>query len=178
MLYLIALFLHVTGALMLAAAVTIEWLCVIGLRKAVSLDRARESLSTYSKLSMIGGIGTFLVLIPGIYMGVVAWPGAAWVAVGLVGLILIGAIGGIMTGRKMRRMKNDAAGAENLTPEFRRLTLDNSLVLSIRLRTMLVLGIVYMMTVKTAMTASVVVLLISIFLGVLPIGARAGHEKV
>ena len=177
MLYLIALFLHVTGVLMLAAAVAIEWLCVIGLRKAATIESARESLSIYSKLSMIGGIGMFLILIPGIYMGVVAWPNTAWVAIGFVGIILIGAIGGFMTGRKMRGMKNDAAGAVDMTPEFRKRTLDNSLVLSIRLRTMLLLGIVYMMTVKTAMTASVIVLVISILLGFFPIGPRAGHER-
>ena len=71
MLYLLALFLHVTGSLMLAAAIAIEWLSVVGLRKAASLDRARESLSIYSKLSMVGGIGMFLILIPGIYMAMI-----------------------------------------------------------------------------------------------------------
>ena len=177
MLYLVALFLHVTGALMLAGAMAIEWLSLIGLRKAASVDRARESLSIYSKLSMVGGIGMFLILIPGIYMGVVAWPNAAWVAIGFVGIILIGAIGGIMNGRKMRTMKEDASGLQDLTPEFRQRAADSSLVLSIRLRTMLLLGIVYMMTVKTAMAASVIVLIVSILLGFFPIGPRAGHER-
>lgn len=170
MLYLIALFLHVTGALMLAAAVGIEWLCVIGLRKAAAIESARESLSTYTKLSMIGGIGMFLILIPGIYMAVVAWHGAGWVAIGFLGIVLIGAIGGIMTGRKMRMMRNDASGLHDMTPEFKKRTLDNSLVLSIRLRTTLLIGLVYMMTVKTTMTGSAIVLLISIILGFVPVG--------
>lgn len=170
MLYLIALFLHIAGALMLAAAVAIEWLCVIGLRKAESVDRARESLSTYSKLNMVGGIGMFLLLIPGIYMAMIAWPNAAWVAVGFVGLIMIGAIGGVMTGKKMRGMKNDAVVAVDMTPEFRQRAADSSLVLSIRLRTMLLIGIVYIMTVKPTMSGSIIVMVISIVLGFLPIG--------
>ncbi len=177
MLYLIALFLHVTGALMLAGAMAIEWLCVTGLRKAASLDRARESLSVYSKLSMVGGIGMFLILIPGIYMAMIAWPNAAWVAVGFVGIILIGAIGGIMTGKKMRGMKKEAARTVDLTPEFRKRAADNSLVLSIRLRTMLLLGIVYMMTVKPAMIGSIIVMVISIVLGFVPVGPRAASER-
>ena len=177
MLYLIALFLHVTGALMLAAGVAIEWLSVIGLRKAASLDRARESLAIYSKLSMVGGIGMFLILIPGIYLAMIAWPNAAWVAVGFVGIILTGAIGGIMTGKKMRGMKNDAAGVVDMTPEFRKRTLDNSLVLSIRMRTTLLLRIVYMMTIKPTMSGSIIVMVISIVLGFLPIGPRAASER-
>lgn len=176
MLYLVALFLHVAGALMLAAAVGIEWLCVIGLRNAATVESARGSLSTYSKLGMIGGIGTFLILIPGIYMAAVAWHGAGWVAIGFLGLVLIGAIGGIMTGRKMRKMKNDAGGLRDMTSEFRKRTLDNLLVLSIRLRTMLLIGIVYMMTVKTSMSGSIIVLVISIVLGFLPLGPRASRE--
>jgi hypothetical protein len=142
------------------------------LRKAATIESVKGSLSTYSKLGMIGGIGMFLILIPGIYMAAVAWHSAGWVAVGLGGTIVIGAVGGIMTGRKMRGMKNDAAGAGDLTPEFRKRTLDNSLVLSIRMRTMLLLGIVYMMTVKPSLTGSVIILVISILLGFLPIGPR------
>lgn len=177
MLYLIALFLHVTGALMLAAAVAVEWLCVISLRKAATIESARGPLSTYSRLGMIGGIGMFLILIPGIYMAAVAWRDAGWVAVGFVGIVLIGAIGGIMTGRKMRKMKSDAAGINELTPEFRKRAGDNSLVLSIRLRTVILVGVVYMMTVKTSMTGSVIVLVISILIGFLPIGPRAVSER-
>ncbi len=177
MLYLLALFLHVTGSLMLAAAIAIEWLSVVGLRKAASLDRARESLSIYSKLSMVGGIGMFLILIPGIYMAMIAWPNAAWVAVAFVGLIMIGAIGGVMTGKKMRGLKNDASGGENLTPEFKERATDNSLVLSIRLRTTILIGIVYMMTVKPTMSGSIIVMLISIVFGFIPIGPRAAAER-
>lgn len=172
MLYLIALFLHVTGALMLAAAVAIEWLCVIGLRKAATIESANGSLSAYSKLGTIGGIAMVLILVPGIYMAAVAWRDAGWVAVGFLGIILIGAIGGIMTGRKMRKMRNDAGGLRQMTDEFMKRTTDNSLVLSLKLRTMILVGIVYMMTVKTTMTGSVVVLVISILLGFLPIGPR------
>ena len=177
MLYLIALFLHVTGALMLAAAVGIEWLCIGGLRKAATLENAKGALSTYSKLSMTGGIGMFLILIPGVYMAAVAWRDAGWVAIGFLGIVMIGAIGGIMTGRKMRSMKNDAGAAGSVTPELRKRMLDNSLVLSIRLRTFLLLGVVYMMTVKTAMSASVIVLIISILLGFVPIGLRTAPER-
>lgn len=126
---------------------------------------------------MIGGIGMILILVPGIYMMAVVWHNAAWIVIGFIDMVLIGAIGGIMTGRKMGRMKNDAGTSEDVTPELRKRMLDNSLVLSIRLRTFLLLGVVYMMTVKTTMSASVIVLIISILLGFVPIGPRTVSER-
>ncbi len=176
MLYLIALFLHVAGALILAAAVAVEWQCVTSMRKAVNLENVRDSLSTYSKVSMIGETALALILIPGIYMAAVAWRSAGWVAIGFLGVILIGAIGGTMTGRKMRQMRKEAGSLDSITPGLRKRTLDNSFVLSIRMRTMILLGIVYMMTVKPPLAGSFVALVVSVVLGFLPIGPRTGRE--
>lgn len=176
MLYLIALFLHVAGALMLAAAVAAEWVCVTSLRKTSTTETATQSLSAYAKASMTGEIALAVILIPGIYMAVVAWRTAAWVAVGFVALIIIGAIGGSMSGKRIRAMKDDAAKLGAMTPEFRKRTLDNSLILSIRLRTFIILGVVFMMTVKPTLAVSIIVLIISIIPGFLPIGPRTNHE--
>ncbi|MGF6848983.1 hypothetical protein QFZ51_004218 [Chitinophaga sp. W3I9] len=66
MLYKIALFLHITGALMVCAAIAIEWLCIIHFRKTASMDRIKESLFYYSKVGIMGDIGALLILIPGI----------------------------------------------------------------------------------------------------------------
>ncbi len=178
MLYLIALFLHVTGALMLAAAVATEWVCLAVLRKSSTSGNAADSLSTYAKASMTGEIGLVIILIPGIYMAAVAWRTAAWVAVGFVALIMIGAIGGAMSGKKIRAMKDDASKLRDITPEFRKRTLDNSLGLSIRLRTFIILGVVFMMTVKPTLAVSLIVLIISVILGFLPIGPRVSPEAV
>lgn len=176
MLYNIALFLHVAGAMMLAGAVAAESVCLRDLRKASSMGNTADSLSAYAKASMTGEIGLAVILVPGIYMAVVAWPTAGWVAVGFLALILIGAIGGSMTGKKIRVMKEEAAKTEDMTPEFRKRLLDGSFVLSIRLRTFIILGVVFIMTVKPSLAGSIITLVISIVLGFMPIGPRESQE--
>jgi|GEM_PF-4333499 len=68
MLYKIVLFLHVSGALLLFAAITIEWFFIMNIRKAGSLENIKGSLTLYSFFSKIGQISMILILFPGIYM--------------------------------------------------------------------------------------------------------------
>ena len=103
MLYKIALFLHVSGALMIGAALAIEWLWVINIRKADAMERIKELILNFSKVSRIGDIGAALVLLPGIFMMVTVWHDARWGVFGLVGFVLIAMIGGIVTGKKMKK---------------------------------------------------------------------------
>jgi hypothetical protein len=172
MLYKIALFLHVTGALMLCSAIAIEWLCIINLRKTDSLDRVKESLFYYSKLGIIGDIAAFLVLIPGIYMMVVVWGKASWGILGLFGLLLIGFIGGTMTGKKMKKIREIIKTENRSSKEVINILKDKSLWISIKLRTTILVGVVFLMTVKPELTGSIITIIVSIILGTLPLPGK------
>lgn len=169
MLYKIALFFHVIGALMLCAAIAIEWLCIVNLRKANTEGRIQESVSDYSKLSKIGGVVMALILIPGIYMMITTWRDASWIMISFLGIILMGTIGGVVTGRRMstlrKMIKNGSVGSAAL----KGLVNHNALWISLRMRTAIFLGIIFLMTVKLGLAGSIITLMLSIVLGIIPI---------
>jgi hypothetical protein len=168
MLYKIALFLHVTGALMLCASITIEWLFIINIRKAKTAERIDELVFNYSKAGRVGDIGAILILLPGIYMMVTVWDDARWAILGLFGLILIAIIGGITIGRKMKKTR-ELIKSENNSLEALALLKDNSLWLSIKIRTAIFFGVIFLMTVKPQLAGSIITIAISIMLGALPL---------
>ncbi|GAA4301457.1 DUF2269 family protein [Compostibacter hankyongensis] len=167
--YKIALFLHVIGALLLCTALVIEWLCILNLRKADTPERIRESVFNYSALSKIGGTAMLLILIPGFYMTAMVWKDASWIMIALAGLLLLGIIGGVVTGRKMNKIKKMVKTGNNSVQEFKPLLNKNSLWLSIQIRTFLFLGIIFLMTVKPGLAGSITAILISILVGFLPL---------
>ncbi len=169
MLYKIALFLHVTGALLVCAAIAIEWLCIIYIRKADSIERIKESVFNYSKVGKIGDVGAMLILIPGIYMMVAVWGGARWGIFGLFDLILIGVIGGLVTGRKMKEIRKIVRMENTSLQDLGKLVKDNSLWFSIKMRTAIFLGVIFLMTAKPGLTGSIITIVISIILGTLPL---------
>jgi hypothetical protein len=171
-LYKIALFLHVTGALLICAAIAIEWLCIINIRKADTIERIKESLLNYSKVGKIGDLGAILILVPGIYMMVAVWDGARWGIFGFLDLILIGVIGGLVTGRKMKEIRKIIGMENSSLKELEKLVKDNSLWLSIKMRTAILAGVIFLMTVKPGLTGSIITIVISIILGALPLRMR------
>jgi hypothetical protein len=178
MYYRIALFLHVTGALLLFAAMIIEWLCLVNFRKAMDLREIKESISNYSKSGLIGFTAVFLVLIPGIYMMAVAWKNAGWIITAFIGMILLAVIGGAVTGKKLKVIKKIISNENNISPELRSLLNNNSLMLSLKIRTAVFLGIIYLMTVKPDMKGSASVIIISIILGLIPLKSKAKKGEV
>jgi uncharacterized membrane protein SirB2 len=168
MLYLVSLFLHVIGALLYFASLSIEWLCHIKLKGAESSDKFNEWLSIYSSLHMISGISWILILVPGIYMMAVIWKDAAWLTTAFVGFLLIVIVGSIVTGRKMKPIINEIKTA-GFTPGIQNLFDNQVLNFSLKVRTTLTIGIVFLMTVKPGLSESIMTLLISLILGFLPV---------
>jgi hypothetical protein len=164
--YKIALFLHVTGALSLSAAIAIEWFCTVNFRKSGAVH---ELVSNYSKIAKLGDIAAFLILIPGIYMMIAVWDDAPWGISGFFGLILIGVIGGTLTGRKIKKIKKLMTENGKSSQELGQLLNNNSLSFSIRIRTAVFLGVIFLMTAKPGLAGSVATLAISLIIGALPL---------
>ena len=177
MLYKIALFLHIIGALMLCAAIAIEWLCIINLKKADTIAAIKASISNYSRLGIIGGLSMALILIPGIYMMVTVWQEAAWIIISFIALILIGVIGGAVSGRKMNKVKKVLKNEDSGSSKLRELLQGDALWVSIKLRTAIFIGVIFMMTIKTDLPGSILTLCISALAGFLPL-QKAGRNNI
>jgi hypothetical protein len=172
MLYKIALFLHVTGALLLFAALAIEWLCIANIKKARTIEHIKESVLNYSKAGALGGIAAILILVPGIYMMVTVWNDARWGMGGFLGLILIGQIGNIVIGRKMKKVKTILKTGNGESQALATLLQNKSFWLVAKVRTAIFFGVIFLMTVKPGLEGSIITLAVSILLGALPLRVK------
>ena len=173
--YKIALFLHVSGALLLAGVMAIEWIDVIQIRKADIVEKIQDSVLNYANMNKIGGPAMILIIITGFYMAAKAWrgPESIWMVFGFIGLLLLGAIGGMMTGRKISKVRKMIKKEKSISKEAGILQNDRSIWVSIRLRTAIFLGIIFLMTVQPGLLASILTLVISIILGFIPVNIKA-----
>jgi hypothetical protein len=170
MLYKLALFLHVAGALLLCSAIVIEWLCVINIRKMKNIENVKEWVSNYLKLTILGPAVIGLILISGIYMMIVVWHDTAWIIFGFIGIILIAVIGGSIIGRKMRIINKMIPNENNISGRLEPLLTDKAFLFSIKIRTAIFIGIIFLMTYKPELAGSIITLITSIVLGFVPLG--------
>jgi len=109
-----------------------------------------------------------LILVTGLYMTATTWGPRGWILVALASLVLLAVVGALGTGIRMARI-GPAVGRSSgpLSDELKAGLRDPVLVTSIRTRVALVLGIVFLMTVKPSAVASLVVIAIAAVIGML-----------
>ena len=121
-----------------------------------------------------------LILVTGLYMVATAWGPRGWILVALASLLLLGVIGAFGTGLRMARIGPAVGRAQGpLSDELRRTLRDPILLLSLRVRLAMVVGVVFLMTVKPSAGASLVVIVLAIAFGLLAgqIPARKGISE-
>ena len=135
-LYSIALFLHIVGALVLFALLTVEG---VSLRQGFMAARLNR---------ILGPISAATILIPGVYMVVPQWGWNGWVVVGIAAWVLI-AVAGAATGIGL------LAGRLNI----------RTAALSWSVRVGMALGVVFIMTIKPDLIPSLIVVVAGAILG-------------
>jgi hypothetical protein len=154
--YALVLFVHVASAMGIFAALAMEWLLASRLEAATSGPEAAAAAKAFGILPRVGAPSTILVLFTGIYLTTAGglWH-AGWPVAGLVGLVLIGATGGLLgSGRVARQARTlDATGAP-----ARRVLQTPLQRASIGARAWLGLAVVYLMTVQPGPAGSGIVL--------------------
>jgi hypothetical protein len=158
MLYYVIHFLHVVGALGMAAAYAVEAAGLIGLRRSRKGAEARLWLRTRRWMLVLGPPSLGLVLASGIYSIVAGWGWRGWIVASLVGLMAMAVLGGVLTGIPMARMATNIENmVEPLPEELRRGLLAQRLTISLALRIAIMLGVVFLMVRKPeAMPAAIV----------------------
>ena len=165
-LYSIALFLHIAGALGVFAGLALDWVGIANLRRARTVDQVRDWAGVYAVIRGLGGASVAALLVFGLYLTAVTWGPTGWIAVGLLSLLLI-AVLGALSGIRLSRVVAAAGSGEGSLCEDLRTQLQAPLfVASVRARTALALGVVFVMTVKPEATVSLLVIAIALALGV------------
>lgn len=136
-LYAIALFVHIVGALLLFALLTVEG---VGLRTGISAAPINR---------VMGPISAVAILVPGLYMTASQWGLKAWIAVSITSWVLI-AVGGAITGISVMRGR---MGKRTAT-------------ISWLARVGMATGVVFDMTLKPDVAVAVLAVLVGVVLGV------------
>jgi hypothetical protein len=118
----------------------------------------------------VGALSMAATVLSGVYLATTVWGWrGAWIGVGLAGLLLIGMIGAIGTGRTMARLHaaaTDAGGdAPGRGPQAHRYY--PVLWASFKARVAILVGIVFLMTVKPPLEGSLIAMAVAIAAGFL-----------
>ncbi len=169
--YTIVLFLHFAGMAALFIGYGLEWTASALLRRATTAGEARSWLRIYRGSLPVSGPGLLLLILTGGYMaGVTERSAAGWVIAAWIGIAVALVIGfGLLLPRfkKLRPVLQSSEATAALSGEVLGRVKDPVITTLIRIRTMLAIGIVYLMTAKTPLVPSLVVLLAAIGLGVI-----------
>ena len=175
--YSISMFLHIAGALGLAAVLALEWASVYGFRRATALGQAREWARLLAAPRLVGGPAALIVLVTGIHLTVTRLGPQGWIIVGLGGMLLIAVLGGALSVRRGGAIARalEIEGGPIGHPLAQRLH-DPVLTLSLTLRTALLLGVVFIMSSKPSAAGALTALAAAALLGglaALPTRSRA-----
>jgi hypothetical protein len=148
-LYSLALFLHILGALALFGTLGLEWVALLNLRRAQTAEQAREWLKIFALFPRISPFAWGAILLAGMYMAALVWKGAGWIIVALISVVVLGAAGGILTGRRMRSLAQGIAGEKgSLSSDLQTILHDPYLLSVFQVRLAFTLGIVFLMVTK------------------------------
>lgn len=127
-------------------ALGIETRALAHLRRATGGTTALSALADLRAARRVGTPAMFLLVVSGFWLATVYWRWqGAWMRLGLLGLVLVAAVGGLMTGRAVRRLSRhmDDPGLDGMLRKA-----DPALRRSFLIRGVLLAGVVYLMTVK------------------------------
>ena len=189
MLYHVALFAHITGALMYFVGVGLEVIVLRNLRRAQSVGQVRVWLQTGRGTIKLFRLSTVLILVAGVYMTLTVWGvWTPWIDVALIALIVFNALGPLVNGRRFRAIGQamgalgSVASEGDITGDLKRRIYDPTLRTSIHVMAAAALGIVFLMTVKPDLVGSLATMVAAIAVGwlstLMPDERQGAHVEV
>ena len=168
--YVIGLFIHFLGMVALFVGYGLEWTASSLLRRSTASDQVRSWLRIYRLSLPISGPGLLILILSGGYLASVTGSmKQGWIEGALIGIAFALGIGFVFILPRMKALRaalpvNDAP----LSDKGRALVQDPVILTLIRVRALLALGIVYLMTAKPeSLATSLFVLLGSVVVGML-----------
>jgi hypothetical protein len=154
--YSVVLFFHVVSAIGLFIALAAEGAIVFRIRTAESVNKARFFIRAFQRLGIIAIPSFFGILVGGFYLASKWGGGTFWIPFALGATLLIMLIGGLVTGRRITRLKKvlSSTGNDTSADVLSTMAKDNALLISYGLRGGLGLGIVFLMTAKPDLLGS------------------------
>jgi hypothetical protein len=169
-LYTIALFLHVSGAIGAFVSLGIWLFGLAALRRAQRVEQVRAIAWLIIVASPLMVFSVLLIAIAGFNMALSSWGlQTPWIAVAIVSFVLMAPVGPFVLAARMYTILDMAREApDGLLPgELERRTHDPILVTAAQTLATILLGIVFLMTNKPALTTSIIIMVIALACGLL-----------
>jgi hypothetical protein len=166
-LYSVLLYVHVLGAMGYVSGTIFSLLGLFALRNARRVEQARSILGLVERSGQVSGISLLILLVAGLLMTITTWGWqTGWIDVTLGTLVLLfgsGALMGIRRHRITVLIKDMPDGP--IPGDIEQMMYDPWMGMGIYLLVTLLLGIIFLMTVKPGLSGSLLVIGISILLG-------------
>jgi hypothetical protein len=178
--YSLALFFHFVGLAMLFIGYGLEWIVSAFLRGATTTDQVRAWLRVYRTSLPVSGPGLLVLILSGAYLAQVSDAMKnGWLSASFVAIVLALGIGFVFILPRVKAIRGALPeGSATLPASATALLRAPGLPTLIRVRAMLALGIVYLMTVKPAnLASSLLALGVAIVLGLLASGPVFSKSK-
>jgi len=148
-LHRLVVFFHVAAVIGTCAALSIEWLGLRSLRRATSYEQAREWINVWKLLPAIGAPSLLGVLLSGVYLAssLGVWT-APWVAAAIPTLVVVAIAGGSTAPSRNRVRAAIGQHSGKLPLDLQRQLRARLWQASLRVRTVLLAGLVFLMTTK------------------------------
>jgi hypothetical protein len=167
-LYTLLLFVHVSGAICLFIGMGIWLFGSIVMARATRAEQVRTIADLMLMIRLVVPVSAFVIIAAGLTMTLTAWGfQTGWVAVALSSMIIIGPIGTWVIDPKVRAI---TALAHTLPDGPLPITLaerthDRVLRTALHTMTAMLFGIVFLMTIKPALTNAIGAMVVSAFIG-------------
>jgi uncharacterized membrane protein YiaA len=183
--YTIALFVHVLSAIGFYTSVITGLFGATAMRRAQRVEQVRAILGLLALTDPLSAISGLLILITGLYMAKTAWGfTTGWIDVGLISVFLLIPFGaGIVAPRRRVLARLAQAAPEGpLTADLAARIFDPALRAGLFAQAGLLLGIVFLMTMKPDLVPAIISMAVALALGlaaaVLSQGGRAARPSV
>ncbi len=168
-LYVLALFLHVSGDVGIFIGIGAQLLSLAALRRAQYVEHVRAIAWLMPISDLIGVSSALLTITTGLYMALTVWDlQIGWIAVALGSIVVLlpPLIGGVIEPRTRAIVTMAREAPDGLLPE----ALDKRIhdpVLGVALQMMaaVVFGMVFLMTIKPSLVGSITVIAVALALG-------------
>jgi hypothetical protein len=167
--YAVALFLHFVGLIGLFVGYGLEWVASALLRRATTTEQARSWLRVYRFSLPISGPALLLLILSGGYLASLTDAmKQGWIPASFIGIFIALAIGfGLILPRVKAIRGVLPEGSAPLPSDALARLQQPAIVTLVRVRFLLAVGIVYLMTAKTPLYTSLLVLLVAMIIGLL-----------
>lgn len=164
---IIALFLHIVGALGVCVALGLEWTGLRQIRTVMLREQVRTWMGIFKSVRKVGFISMLTTVITGIYMIVTYWGGKPWIIVTMGSLILVIVLAQVLTSPRMAAMGHALTTEKgSVSQTFHNRVGDSILWISIQTRVAIVLGIIFLKIAKPDLGGSVLTVGVAIVLGI------------